>query len=310
MIIQTGMRTDIPAFYSEWFVNRIKAEFVCTRNPYYPNQVTKYSLSPDVVDIIGFCTKNPAPMLDRMEVLFPYGQYWFVTITSYGREIEPNVPQKEKVINDFIRLSKIVGADSMGWRYDPVFLTETYTINRHINDFEEITKLLYGYTHSCVISFIDLYEKTKRNFPQARAVEKADRIALGKALIEIAKKYDMTVRPCCDGDELAVYGADCGGCLTQNILEKAIHGRLDIPKSKIKSQRSACTCVFGRDIGQYNTCGHLCKYCYVNADNRLVMQNMKLHDPKSPFLIGNSMPDDVVHIAQQKSWTDHQLILF
>lgn len=310
MIIQTGMRTDIPAFYSEWFVNRIKAGFVCTRNPYYPNQVTKYSLSPDVVDIIGFCTKNPAPMLDRMEVLSPYGQYWFVTITPYGREIEPNVPPKEKVINDFIRLSKIVGADSMGWQYDPVFLTETYTINRHINDFEEIAKLLHGYTHSCVISFIDLYEKTKRNFPQARAVEKADRIALGKALIEIAKKYDMTVRPCCDSDELAVYGADCGGCLTQNILEKAIHGRLDIPKSKIKSQRSACTCVFGRDIGQYNTCGHLCKYCYVNADNRLVMQNMKLHDPKSPFLIGNSTPDDVVHIAQQKSWTDHQLILF
>lgn len=120
----------------------------------------------------------------------------------------------------------------------------------------------------------------------------------------------MTVRPCCDGDELAVYGADCGGCLTQNILEKAILGRLDIPKSKIKSQRSACTCVFGRDIGQYNICGYLCKYCYANADNRLVMQNMKLYDPKSPFLIGNSTPDDVVHIAQQKSWTDHQLILF
>ncbi|MCD7811624.1 MAG: DUF1848 domain-containing protein [Ruminococcus sp.] len=310
MIIQTGMRTDIPAFYSEWLVNRIKAGFVCTRNPYYPNQVTKYSLSPDVVDIIGFCTKNPAPMLDYMEVLSPYGQYWFVTITPYGREIEPNVPPKENVINDFIRLSKIVGADSMGWRYDPIFLTEAYTINRHIHDFEEMAKQLQGYTHSCVISFIDLYEKTKRNFPQAKAVEKADRIALGKSLIEIAKKYDITICPCCEGDELAVYGADCGGCLTQNILEQAIHGRLDIPKSKIKSQRSACTCVFGRDIGQYNTCGHLCKYCYANANNRLVMQNMKLHDPKSPFLIGNSTPDDVVHIAQQESWVDNQLMLF
>lgn len=102
MIIQTGMRTDIPVFYSEWFVNRIKAGFVCTRNPYYPNQVTKYSLSPDVVDIIGFCTKNPAPMLDRMEVLSHYGQYWFVTITPYGMEIKPNVPPKEKVINEIL----------------------------------------------------------------------------------------------------------------------------------------------------------------------------------------------------------------
>ncbi len=310
MIIQTGMRTDIPAFYSEWLENRIKEGFVCTRNPYYPNQVARYSLSPDVVDIIGFCTKNPAPMLERMDVLSPYGQYWFVTITPYGKEIEPNVPPKEKVIDDFIRLSKIVGADSMGWRYDPIFLTETYTIKRHICDFEEMAKRLCGYTHSCVISFIDLYEKTKRNFPQARSVEKADRITLGKALIEIAEKYDMTVRPCCEGDELAAFGADCRGCLTQDIWEQAIHGRLNIPKSKIKSQRSQCTCVFGRDIGQYNTCGHLCKYCYANADSRLVLQNMKQHDPKSPFLIGHSMPDDVIHIAQQKSWVDSQLTLF
>ncbi len=310
MIIQTGMRTDIPAFYSEWFVNRIQEGFVCTRNPYYPNQVTKYSLSPDVVDIIGFCTKNPAPMLDRIEVLSQYGQYWFVTITPYGREIEPNVPSKKMVMGDFIRLSKIVGADSLGWRYDPIFLTEAYSINRHIHDFEEIAKRLHGYTHSCVISFIDLYEKTKRSFPQASEVKKADRITLGKTLIEIAKKCDMTVRPCCEGDELASYGADCSGCLTQSILEQAIHCRLNIPKSKIKSQRSQCTCIFGRDIGQYNTCGHLCKYCYANADRGLVMRNIKLHDPKSPFLIGNSMPDDVIHIAQQESWADNQLTLF
>ena len=96
MIIQTGMRTDIPAFYSEWLVNRIKEKYVLVRNPYNPSQVTKYSLSPDVVDLIAFCTKNPAPMLPHMDILKPYGQYWFVTITPYGRDIEPNVPAKER----------------------------------------------------------------------------------------------------------------------------------------------------------------------------------------------------------------------
>ena len=92
------MRTDIPAFYSEWFINRIKEGFVFVRNPYNPVQVTRYSLSPDVVDLISFCTKNPAPMLGKMEHLDPYGQYWFVTITPYGKDIEPNVPDKQKVM--------------------------------------------------------------------------------------------------------------------------------------------------------------------------------------------------------------------
>lgn len=120
MIIQTGMRTDIPAFYSEWFVNRIKEGYVLVRNPYNESQVTRYSLSPDFVDLIAFCTKNPAPMLSSMDVLKDYGQYWFVTITPYGRDIEPNVPDKPVVMENFKRLSDIVGVDSIGWRYDPM----------------------------------------------------------------------------------------------------------------------------------------------------------------------------------------------
>lgn len=109
MIIQTGMRTDIPAFYSAWLVNRIKAGYVLVRNPYNENQVTKYRLSPEVVDLIAFCTKNPAPMLSHMELLKPYGQYWFVTITPYGKDIEPHVPDKEIVMEDFKRLSSMDG---------------------------------------------------------------------------------------------------------------------------------------------------------------------------------------------------------
>lgn len=142
MIIQTGMRTDIPTFYSKWLINRIKEGFVLVRNPYNPMQVTRYSLSPDVVDLIAFCTKNPAPMLPYMEMLKPYGQYWFVTITPYGKDIEPNVPEKEKIMNDFKRLSDIVGVDSVGWRYDPIFVDATYSAEHHLEAFEKMAAAL------------------------------------------------------------------------------------------------------------------------------------------------------------------------
>ena len=104
MIIQTGMRTDIPAFYAKWFTNRLKAGYVLARNPYNPASVTRYRLDPEVVDLIGFCTKNPAPMLPRLELLKPYGQHWSVTITPYGRDIEPHVPPKEQVMESLKRL--------------------------------------------------------------------------------------------------------------------------------------------------------------------------------------------------------------
>ena len=168
MILQTGFRTDIPGFYSTWFANRLRAGFVLVRNPYNPQSVTRYAINPDVVDLIGFCTKNPAPMLPRMELLRPYGQYWFVTITPYGPEIEPHVPPKAQVLQDFITLSKIVGPDCIAWRYDPIFLTDTYTAVRHIAEFEQMAAVLSGYTKTCVISFIDLYEKVRRNFPQVK----------------------------------------------------------------------------------------------------------------------------------------------
>lgn len=202
MIINTGMRTDVPAFYAEWFANRLREGYVCTRNPYCPNRVTKYSLSPEVVDLIVFCTKNPAPMLERLNLLKPYGQYWFVTITPYGRETEPNVPAAERVMEAFRRLSGVVGADGMAWRYDPIMVTETYTVERHLAEFERMAEGLAGATHTCVISFIDLYGKVRRNFPRAREVSRSDRLTLGKEMIRIAKKRDMIVRTCAEGTTL------------------------------------------------------------------------------------------------------------
>ena len=309
MIIQTGMRTDIPAFYSEWFVNRIKEGFVLVRNPYNPSQVSRYSLSPDVVDLIGFCTKNPAPMLPYMDILKGYGQYWFVTITPYGKDIEPNVPDKKKVMEDFKKLSDIVGVDSMGWRYDPILVDEEHPVGWHIAEFGKMAETLSGYTNTCVISFIDLYSKVRRNFPEAREVCHEDRLVIGKAFIEIARRYDITIRPCAEGKELEPYGADCSGCMTVKTYEKALHANLDVPRRGTNQRNGECACLLGTDIGAYDTCGHLCRYCYANVHADLVRKNMRRHDPRSPFLIGGELPGDVIHVAAQKSWVDHQLRL-
>ena len=308
MIINTGQRTDIPAFYSEWFANRLKEGFVCVRNPYNPRQVSRYRLDPAVVDCIGFCTKNPEPMFRYMDLLKGYGQYWFVTITPYGRDIEPNVKDKHKLLDDFRRLSETVGIDSVGWRYDPIFIDSTYTLQRHISDFEQMCRTLSGHTNVCVISFIDLYEKVKRNFPQVRTVTIQERITIGKTFAEIGKRYGITIKACAEGTDLAPYGVDCAGCMTQQTFETAIGCNLTIPKKK--PQRAECASVLGTDIGAYDTCGHLCRYCYANYNHANVRRNMKLHDPESPFLVGNLQEGEIIHQASQESWEDGQLSFF
>ena len=309
MIISAGMRTDIPAFFSDWFYNRIREGFVCVRNPYYPEQVTRYLLNPDVVDCIHFCTKNPQPMEARLDEIAQFRQYWSVTITPYGRDIEPQVPDKAKVIASFQRISSKVGARAMSWRYDPIFITDKYNVDFHIQSFEKMAAQLSGYTEQCVISFIDLYTKTRRNFPLAKKVSQADQLMLGKAFAEIGQKYQIKIHSCCEGSTLAPFGIDTSGCLTQSVLEHALGESLVIPKNK-KSQRPECNCLLGSDIGAYNTCAHGCLYCYANFNQALVHENLAQHDPLSPFLIGNARPNDILKKAKQESYIDSQLSLF
>ena len=219
------------------------------------------------------------------------------------------MPDKQKVMEDFKRLSDTVSEDCVGWRYDPIFVDAKHSVEWHIGQFEQMAGILSGYTKTCVISFIDIYKKVERNFPDAREVFKKDRVTIGKAFIEIAKQHDMTVRPCAEGDDLASYGADCSGCMTVKTFETALHERLDVPRQSRNQRNNECACLLGADIGAYDTCGHLCRYCYANTSAVLVKRNMKMHNPNSPFLIGNSQPGDVIHEAEQKSWLDMQMRL-
>lgn len=308
MIINTGSRTDIPAYYSSWFYNRIREGYVCARNPYYPSQVLRYRLDPEVVDCLIFCTKNPEPMLSRLGELKVFRQLWFVTITPYGKDIEPYVPKKGQVIKTFQRLSEKVGMRAISWRYDPIFISEKYSLDFHMTAFEKMAAELEGYTDSCVISFIDLYAKTRRNFPKVRQVSREERELLGENFVKIGRKYGIRIRSCCEGTELARFGVDVSGCMTKEVVEQAVGGRLLVPKKK--PAREGCDCLLGNDIGAYHTCGHGCIYCYANYDRETVVQNQKLHDEHSPFLIGGWRQKDEVKDVVQKSWFDGQMELF
>ncbi|WP_303815379.1 DUF1848 domain-containing protein [Acidaminococcus timonensis] len=308
MIINTGQRTDIPAFYARWFLNRLQAGFVCVRNPYNPSQVSRYRLSPDVVDCIGFCTKNPLPMLPYLDRLQDYGQYWYVSITPYGRDLEPNVPDKHLLLDAFRQLSQKVGKLRVGWRYDPILLTDRYTPEYHLRAFRTMAEALAGFTDTVVISFVDCYPKVLQNFPELQAVPRAVRLQLGQELVRIAADCGMGLRTCAEGDELAPYGADCSGCMKLSDYERAIGKTLLAPKRK--GARAECACYLGCDIGAYSTCRHFCRYCYANGSQQEVLAKCRQHDPESPFLIGNYEKGDQIHDVPQKNWVEPELSLF
>jgi DNA repair photolyase len=242
------------------------------------------------------------------ELKAKYRMYWFVTITPYGKDIEPVVPDKNEVIENFKILSKSIGINSVGWRYDPIFIGNGFDVNKHIQCFKEMASKLKGYTNDVTISFLDLYEKVKRNAPDLRPPTKEECIEIGKAFAKIGKENNMIVHSCCEKTYLAEFGIDCKGCMSKEIVEKGIGTLLFPPKRK--NIREDCNCLMGNDIGAYNTCGHLCKYCYANANRTIVKENMKRHNPNSPFLVGNTMPGDKIHSATQKSWIkdEQQLI--
>lgn len=306
MIINTGMRTDIPAFYSEWLMNRIHEGFVYVRNPYYMLQVSRYDLSPEVVDCLAFCTKNPHPMLKYLDELKEkYNMFWFVTITPYGEDIEPNVPSLDKVISDFKVLSLKLGKNTVALRYDPIFFSEEWTIEKHIRSFEYILKELEGYTEDVTISFLDMYEKVKKNAPNIRPPRPDEEQVIAKEFARIGEKYNMTIHGCCENPNLKDLGIDISGCMSKEIVEKAINMKLNTPKNlskRLNDGKQTCNCVMGNDIGAYNSCMHLCTYCYANLDKELVKQNYKKHNPNSPFLIGEPTNEDRITSSKQKSW--------
>ena len=308
MILNTGSRTDIPAFYSQWLLRRFQEGYCLVRNPYHGELVFRYRLDPSLIDLVTFCTKNPAPLLPHLEAFESYRCFWHVTITPYGKEIEPFVPPVDAMIKSFQTLSRKVGPQAVAWRYDPILLTDTYTTAFHLAAFASMASALEGYTNRVIFSFLDLYEKTKKNFPEGKEVPLADRMTLAKGIAEIGKAHGMKVHSCLEGDSYTSLGIDTSGCFTRQVLEEVIGEELQVPPHSYA--REGCKCLLGADIGAYNTCRHFCKYCYANYDRETVLKNSRLHDPESPFLVGHSLPGDQVREAKQEKWSTGQLNWF
>lgn len=309
MIINTGQRTDIPAFYSKWFINRIKEGYVLVRNPYYPTIVTKFKLDPTVVDVIGFCTKNPRPMFPYLDEIKDFGQFWYITITGMEKDYEPNVPPIDQVIEDFKYLSDRIGKNAIGWRYTPIIVNEKYTKEYHIKKFEYIASHLENYTSLVAFGFLDLYPKLMVNHPDIKDTDDQTKIEITKAFKEIAYRHNLDIRLCSKEKWLGKYGVNIDGCMQQKDYENSINTKLDI-KQKMEARKDYCTCYLSNDIGQYNTCLHLCKYCYANGNEATIRKNYQNHDDNSPLLIGHLNKEDKVRIAEQESYKDKTILLF
>lgn len=294
MILSVSRRTDIPAFYSDWFFNRLKEGFVYVRNPMNIHQVSRITLSPDVIDCIVFWSKNPKPMIARLDELKGYMYYFQFTINAYDRGFEVGVPRKEGIINTFKELSGKIGPKRVIWRYDPILLTDKMDIKYHIRYFEEIAKRLEGYTDTCVISFVDLYKKTQNNLKDTEAREPSHKemLEISLQMFLIAKKYGITIQTCAEEIALESVGIKHGRCIDNALIEDLLGVKLVV--SKDPNQRKECGCVQSIDIGEYNTCAHGCKYCYANFKEDMVLRNRTAHDPQSPLLIGSIGDNDKV----------------
>lgn len=294
MILSVSRRTDIPAFYSEWFYNRLKEGFVYVRNPMNIHQVSKVTMSPEVIDCIVFWSKNPRPMISRLGELKGYMYYFQYTINAYDQRMELSVPRKEGIINTFKELSDKIGPKRVIWRYDPILLTEKMDTDYHVKYFEEIAKRLKGFTNTCVISFVDLYKKTQSNLKdtQAREPSQHEMVELAREMCHIAKGNGMMVQTCAEAIELESVGIKHGKCIDSVLIEDLLGVKLVVGKDP--NQRKECGCVQSIDIGEYNTCAHGCKYCYANFKDSVVARNRMAHDPESPLLIGHLGVEDKV----------------
>jgi len=294
MIISASRRTDIPAFYMEWFFNRIKDGYVLVRNPINAHQISKVRLNKDVVDCIVFWTKDASLMSLNLDKLNDYKYYFQYTVTGYGKEIEPYVPSIDKTMDTFKKISNLIGRNKIIWRYDPIIITDTMTEKWHIENFKMICDKLSLYVRKCVISFVDYYANTERNMKNInyRKINNNEIIDIAYSLNNIAKQYDLIIETCAEKIDLSNMGIGHGKCIDDKLIEEIINTHIKITKDE--NQREECGCVASIDIGAYNTCIHGCKYCYANYYKEQAENQYRNHDPKSRIISGYISSEDKI----------------
>ena len=288
MILSISRRTDVPAFFSEWFFNRVKAGEVYVRNPMSEHQVSRIDISPTVTDCIVFWSKNPRPMLARLDELKGYDYYFQYTMNAYDKDIEANMTPLDERIDTFVRLADRLGRERVIWRYDPILFNSKYTPEYHLDKMSYIAERLKGRTEKCVFSFVDVYaSKNMNSLVKAGNRELTDEQLneFLRSLCDIAAKNDLKLATCAEKIDLESFGIAHNICIDKELVER-ITG-YELVNVKRDGQRDACGCIKCEDIGCYDTCPHGCIYCYANYRPAKVQSKLKLYDPESPILCGS-----------------------
>lgn len=290
MVLMVSGRTDIPAFYSKWFMNRYKEGFIDVRNPFNHRLVSRIDFND--IDLIMFCTKNPISIVNELKKI-KKPIIFHITLTPYKKDIEPNVPPKGLIIKAIKEISQIIGKEYVFVRYDPILINDIYTLEYHKKAFDNMCTLLDGYVKKIIVSFIDDYKNVRKNinYLRYRKFTEDDYREIGISFSTSAKKHNMTVQTCFENRNLTEYGFIKGECLSKEFAY-ILTGKKFRKQTARKEKK--CKCVQMVDIGSYNTCPHMCKYCYANYDEDIVKENFKKHDDNSTMLIGKIEKDDEI----------------
>ncbi len=312
MIISATRRTDIPSYYGEWFVNRLKEGYVLIQNPYNNNRYSKAVLTREAVDIIVFWTKNPKSffkyLLQIEEMGYPY--YFQFSLTPYGKDIEKNLPTKRELLEIFIELSNRIGKKRVVWRYDPIILSDEYTIEYHAKCFERMSNKLSGYTERCVISFVDGYKNvsTRMGKDPAYNMTKKNILKIAEIFSKIAQANNIEIFTCAEKIDLEQFNIKHGACIDKKLVEEILGKSINVKKDK--NQREECECIESIDIGTYNCCSNGCTYCYALTNENDALDNMAMHNPRLPVLIGDVNHNAIITNRDTSSVVENQISIF
>lgn len=308
MLISASRRTDIPALFADWFYQRIAEQYVLVRNPVNQHQVSRISLTPDVVDGIVFWTKNPTPMLSGLDKLAGYPYYFQFTCNGYGPEIEGKLSaQREEIQTAFFILADKIGPQRIIWRYDPILLSQDYTMDYHVRQFDTLCNRLKKCTATCTISFLDGYRHINSRLARLGVMPLSAKQMnlLAGQLAAVADAHGITVSSCAEEINLTQLGIGHGRCIDAKMFENIAGIPLQVGKDPY--QRPACGCAASVDIGAYNTCTNQCCYCYANRSDTQVQQSAAGYSVNSPLLCSRLHENDIVRRRPAASHQDAQL---
>ncbi len=290
MVISASRRTDIPALYPQWFMNRLREGYLLVRNPMNYNQISKIILTPENIDCIVFWTKDARPFIKHLNEIntLGYKYYFQFTLTPYDKTIETGLRDKPHIVETFIELSQKIGKEKVVLRYDPIILTKDgkYSVDYHLQEFNRLCETIYPYTERIVISFVDFYRKITKIIKQLgiKQASEEEMKVMAKGFSENIKKYGLAIETCAEKTDLSEFGIVRTKCIDGELIERNIEKPLK-DKNKKGSSRLNCGCMKSIDIGQYDTCIHNCLYCYANISKNKALENFKKHNEFSPILM-------------------------